>query len=296
MLKFYTNIHGLNDGFGESLKFIIYSILFTEYMGGEFHYYPFEKTLEHNYDNDKLFLLKKEEMMRFYHIFPVAKVKVFEYEKLCKFTLIHFFEVVGKNYIHESKLFRKCKEYFYHGRERSIKQKYIAIHIRRMNTLDLSRVTDRIIEGCDVPDSIYVDLCILLKNKHPNTEIHIYSQGKLENFSTLLREISKIVWHLNEPVESNFYDMVFADVLVVAPSAFSYCAGLYSNSKEIYYIQSYFTPLPDWFPITGYISTRDINRFKFKSEQGWVDVVFDPIQNQLIDTTNNRIMDFTRNK
>ena len=285
-LQFYTNIHRLTDGFGESLKFIIFSILFVEYHKQEFHYHPFEHTLEHNYDNDSLFLLKKEEMMRFINIFPIVDYKNLEYQRLCKFTLMHFFHVIGKNYIYESPLFKKCKDYFYHGRKRRIEEKYIAVHLRRMNTLDWSRVTDKIIQGCDVPDSIYVELCIILKKKYPDFKIHLFSQGEQNNFSIELQNVVD-VWDLNDSVENTFYDMVFADVLVIAPSAFSYTAGLYSNSEDIYYIQSSLTPLPKWKPITGYTSTRDIERFIMKKEEGWVDIIFDPVKNELVEIKKN---------
>ena len=54
-----------NDGFGENLKFIIYSIIYSEYMKMEFHYTPFTNLVEHNYDNDPYFLDKKENLINF---------------------------------------------------------------------------------------------------------------------------------------------------------------------------------------------------------------------------------------
>jgi hypothetical protein len=283
-MKLYTNVHSLTDGFGESLKFIIYSILYAEYNNGEFHYYPFQPTLEHNYDNDPLFLTKKEELMKFKDVFQIANTNKYKYEVMCKFTIMHFFEITGHKFIFESKLFNKCKEIFYNTSYRNIKQKYIAIHIRRMNTLDRYRIPTTTIEGCDVPDSIYEDLCNILIEKYPEFEIHIYSQGLLSDFNIFSNnpKSEKITWHLNESIESDFCDMVFADVLVVAPSAFSYSAGLYSNSKDIYYIKSYFKPLPTWYPIEGYMSTRDINKYVMKTDDGWKHLVFDAEKNVLI--------------
>ena len=36
------------EGFGENFKFIIYSMLYAEYLREEFHYTPFNDLLEHN--------------------------------------------------------------------------------------------------------------------------------------------------------------------------------------------------------------------------------------------------------
>lgn len=282
--KYYTNIHSLTDGFGESLKFVILSIMFVEQLSlvdneVEFHYTPFQPTLEHNYDQDEEFLLKKEKMMRFLEVFPIVQPNKYEYIPLCKFTLLHFFEIFGYNM--NSVWFNNCKNIFFEDRIRPRPNKYAAIHIRRMNQLDLTRTSNNILNGCDVPDKIYYEICCLLKEKIPDIELHIFSQGTLQDFDI---PVSGLVWHLNEPIEKTFIEMTFADVLVIAPSALSYTAGLYSRSSNIFYIQSYFKPLSHWIPILGYTSTRNVHEFIMRNENDptkWDRTIFDPILNKL---------------
>ena len=282
--KYYTNIHSLTDGFGESLKFVIFSIIFVEYMSTfdshiEFHYTPFQPTMEHNYDQDEEFLLKKEKMMRFLEIFPIAQHDKYNYIPLCKFTLIHFFEIIGYNM--KSSWLDICKNIFYKDKIRPRSNEYAAIHIRRMNQLDIMRKPKHgLFNGCDVPDKIYHDICYLLKEKFPNIELHVFSQGELKDFNI---PIPNLIWHLNESIETTFIEMSFADVLVVAPSALSYTAGLYSRSNNILYIQSYFKPPLFWRPILGYVSTRDKHEFIMKDEvdnNKWNTIVFNPIANE----------------
>lgn len=276
-MSYITNVHSLTDGFGETLKFVILSIFFADLTGSIFHYTPFQPTMEHNYDQDPLFLSKKESMMGFYKIFPLSNPTFFAYSPLSKFSLLHYFEMYGDRLL-ISPSFQKCKQVFFEGRGRPRATPYAAIHIRRMNVLDKSR-SSKMIEGCDVPEYIYVQIIELIRKFDPKLEIHIFSQGSKEDFE-LLSSIFNIHWHLEETVESTFLDMAFADLLVVAPSALSYTAALYSNSKHIWFIQSeVFRPLPHWCPVLGYQSTRK-HQFFTKTPTGRVDLHFDAKQNR----------------
>ena len=51
-----------NDGFGENFKFIIYGIIYAEYLNEEFHYTKLGN-IQHNYDNDSDFINKKEKLI-----------------------------------------------------------------------------------------------------------------------------------------------------------------------------------------------------------------------------------------
>lgn len=282
MTNYFTNIHSLNDGFGESLKFVLFSLFYTEYCGGEFHYTPFQKTLEHNYDQDPYFLFKKEELMRFHCVFKPANQRFYSYVPLSKFDLIHFFELNAEDLLSNSKYFQACKKEFYQDRSRPRQQAYAAIHIRRMNELDKSKRPDDMIEGCDVPDYVYNEIGKNILKMFPNMEIHIFSQGQTETPFSF-----PAVWHLNESIEKTFLELAFADLLVVAPSAFSYTAALYSDAKEIWYIQSCFRPLAHWRPVLGYVSTRDKYWFFVNTQEGKKQILFEPLKNQFFTSDGN---------
>lgn len=274
---YYTNIHNLQDGFGESLKFILFSIFYVEWKGGIFHYTPFQPTLAHNYDQDPLFLRKKEDLMRFSFLFPRANPTEFFYEPLSKFDLIHFFELNADNIFKYSRSFLNLKNVFFQERQRPRVQPYVAIHIRRMNN-PVDSQQNKMIEGCEVPDELYQKLCFFLHKTFPQIEIHIFSQGEKEDFH--LVDIP-IFWRLNEPIETTFLEMTFADILVIAPSAFSYTAALYSKSQEIWYVKSCLRPLAHWKPILGYESTKNAYVFKTQTSDGKKDIIiFDPKRNQ----------------
>jgi hypothetical protein len=103
------------------------------------------------------------------------------------------------------------------------------------------------IPGTDIPNTVYIDIINNLKHSYKNCKIHIYSQGDKKDFNF----DNNIILHLNENIEDTFTDLVYADLLVIAPSSFSYSAALLSNGI-VYYTKSYHTPLPGWSMIENY--------------------------------------------
>jgi FkbM family methyltransferase len=73
--------------------------------------------------------------------------------------------------------------------------------------------------------------------------IHIFSQGDIKDFK--MYENSRTMFHLNESIEETFMFMVDADVLLTAPSSFSYTAGILSDGV-VYYIPFWHKKLPNW--------------------------------------------------
>ena len=53
-------------------------------------------------------------------------------------------------------------------------------------------------------------------------------QDIVEAFSEI-----KVVMHINEEIQLTFHHLVMADVLVLARSSFSYCAGLLNKNIKI---------------------------------------------------------------
>lgn len=80
----------------------------------------------------------------------------------------------------------------------------------------------------------------MLHQKHPNGEIHIFSQSNFDVRFSALRQIENIHIHLDEINASDtFHHLVNADVLVTGTSSFSYLAALY-NKNKIYFTQTTF--------------------------------------------------------
>ena len=142
---------------------------------------------------------------------------------------------------------------------------HIAIHIRRMNHHDKNRLNENannsVLKGMDVPNNLYLDIISQLSKHYSSSQLkfHIYSQGSENDFKEF-QDCKNIIFHLNEKLNMTFKGLVFADVLVTAPSTLSYVAGLISNG-QIFYIPFCNPPLPHWNIIKGYESTRMMHEF-----------------------------------
>ena len=79
------------DGFGENFKFIIYSILYSEYLDEDFHYTPLNDIIQHNYNNDPKFINMKEKLINIINTYLIAKNNI-NYNRPDRFKLLHFFE------------------------------------------------------------------------------------------------------------------------------------------------------------------------------------------------------------
>jgi len=251
-----------NDGFGENFKYIIYTIFYAEYKKLDFYYTPLNNNIEHNYNNDTDFVDKKEIMINIKNHYPLAKSNV-NYQKPDRLILLHFFEN-NTEFCLKSKSLINLKKIFKESNVNTFDTKYfnIAIHIRRTNQFDIEKTEKNknkkfhdIIPGTDVPNDLYKDVINQLK-KYKNYKIHIYSQGKEQDFDFG----NDIILHLNGELENAFISFVYADVLVVSPSSLSYSAALLSDNI-VYYINSQHKPFPTWNEITNYISSR--NRYEF---------------------------------
>ncbi len=227
------------DGFGAQYLVIIGSMVDAERKNCEFKYTPFSK-MEHNYDNDPYFLKKKEWLINIIDNIGLAFPDTPKAE--CNY---HHIQGGGKIF-HESKSLKKVKEMF---RANKMKELYlnpdrfhIAIHVRRHNSHD-SRI-----DGTDTPDELYLKIIAALHKKYyfKKPLFHLFSQGdeaQFKKYSAL-----DTIFHLNENIENTFISMVFADVLVMSRSAFSYVAGLISEGT-LYYIPFACQPLPHWVSV-----------------------------------------------
>jgi hypothetical protein len=231
------------DGFGAQFQAIIYYAIYAELNDKKFVYTPFS-IMEHNYNNDEAFLHEKEELINFIENFEVSHDMGFQ-KKFLDFqtSYYHFFEnnLVSCSRSHTLK---KIKAIF---RENKLRQDYldpesfnIVVHIRRPNPHD-SRI-----EGADTPNEVYLKVIDELRNTYKAKQpiFHLHSQGNINNFESIFNA-NDITLHLNESPEMTFCSMVFADVLVLSKSSFSYTAGILSEGS-VYYMPFWHPPFPNW--------------------------------------------------
>jgi len=228
------------DGFGAQLQTIIYSIVYAEFNNYKFSYVPFI-TMAHNYNNDPFFLLKKELLINFIFNFNVSYNAEYQLTQSVQnnITMIEiftkFFESdIEKHY--NSKSIKFIKDVIKKDKISPFSSKNIVIHIRRQN------IHDTRTEGTDVSNDIYNELITKLMILYPDHKVHIYSQ---EIFETNLN----VIQHINESIEDTFKAFIFADILVTAPSSFSYI-GAMLNDNLVYYIVCLHPPMKHWINIT----------------------------------------------
>jgi len=262
---FVTNPTKSSDGFGENFKLLIYSVMFAELHGCKFLYTPF-KQMEHNYDMDPEYLAKKEHLINFIGNFELAPEEDdMKPYVLDTFELLRFYQTNIKRCA-ESRSLDMIKDLFRANKTDPFDKTYmnVAIHIRRMNKEDYKRTNDHnaCLMGMDVPDDLYLTSIGQVEQITGDRPVlvHIFSQGKPEDFEIYLKHHNNVVLHLNEDLESTFAQMVYADVLLTAPSALSYSAGLLSRGI-VFYIEFCNPKLPHWNTVVGYKSTRAKHEF-----------------------------------
>ena len=219
----YYTITKRNDGFGAQYQNIIFGILYTELcLKGIYIHKKIEK-IEHNYNNDPLFLQEIENLMNL-HSFENEIIK-----NVIELSIKDIYPWVEQNidYCLNSTTMKKIRKCFWENKVKT--NVSVAIHIRRLNCMD-----DRI-EGTNVPNEYFLNKCKLNKN------CCIYSQGDISQF----KEFENHTLYLNENVSKTFIDLVSADILVTSPSSFSYTAALL-NENIIYYYPFWHKPSVFW--------------------------------------------------
>ena len=81
------------------------------------------------------------------------------------------------------------------------------------------------------------------EKNNPHFRIYLYSTGKEEDFGIEIGEL--VTFRLNQNPFQSFDEMVHADVLMMAKSSFSYCAGIL-NEGDVFYEPFWHKSLPDW--------------------------------------------------
>ena len=225
-----------SDGFGAQFQNIIWTYIYCKINNYEFYYQAFSK-IEHNYDNDKFFIKKKEDFINFLNSFKLADSNISELNtKIC-------YNFIEKNINTDDFInnLNVIKNIFYKNKINPFNNNYlnIAIHIRRPNKCDNR------IEGANTENSYYLNIINYLLKKYciKSIKIHIFSQGNIDSFKDFERD--NVIFHLNESIEKTFLSFCFANILVTSASSFSYTAALLNNN-EIYYTKFWHLPFNNW--------------------------------------------------
>lgn len=232
-----------SDGFGAQFQTIIYSIIFAEINRSAYLYTPL-RAMEHNYDQDPHFLERMEALMNLIDYYPINQNQMVQ--KNNTMQLIHFFENHLSKCVN-SKSLKRIKALFRLNKDRRhlfpSDQFNIAIHIRRKNPHDTRSLKT------DIPDSFYLKLIDQLRSQYHDKAplFHLFSQGDENSFKEIYAG-ADILLHVNTSIEYAFTSMALADLLVTAPSSFSYTAGILSDGI-IYYVPFWHPPLPGWIVI-----------------------------------------------
>lgn len=239
----YTHFN-TTDGFGAQYQKIVSTYIYCKLKGLIYKYTPFTQ-IEHNYNNDPLFIEKKEKFINLYNNIPLVTnedniVNIIPYREV----LIWLSSLENLNKACASEHMDFIKKCFWQNKDRDVyknNKKNIAIHIRRENSHDLGQAGERI----TTPDAYYLSIIEIIRKKYNNTNLHfhIYSQGNIENFK--IYEANDTIMHINEEIEKTFVELVGADILVTSPSSFSYVAALLSDG-EIYYKNFWCIPRSSW--------------------------------------------------
>lgn len=228
-----------NDGFGAQYQTIIFSILYAELNGLPFAYRPFT-LMEHNYDNDPLFVEKKENLINIKGNYPSHEN--IPYDEIKRVDLSTIYNLVESNIdsVLNSESFSKIKNLFKEGKTKKEEGKVVSLHVRRPNRYDIG-------DYGYTQDEYFMRVISEIKNKHNDIEkIKLYSQGKPEMFEKFSE--FNVELHLNESIEETFTDLVFSDILVMSKGSFSYCAGLLSEGT-VYYLPFWHKPKSTWLTI-----------------------------------------------
>lgn len=272
-----TNTQTLGDGFGEHYRNIILSMALAEFKDLMFVYSPFQH-LTHSND-DLEFDEKMDNMINLKKYLEINNENTNEKYTIAsirKMDLYHFYD---NNILafEKSNTLKLIKMAF---KEKNVNpwvkectnSKNIAIHIRRADAYDSQPLLlNNFIKRLKVPVNLYISIISQLLDNYPNSKIHIYSQltdnqSEFDVYKSI--DENRIILHIDEVLEKTFVEMVFADILVTAPSALSYTAGLLSDNK-IYYLSYSSPPLSHWNIIEGY-DGDNLHYFTIDIPGAWV--------------------------
>ena len=236
-----------NDGFGIQFMFIIFLISYCEINNYEFIHRPIKK-IDHNYNNDHDYIDKIEDLINLKNEYrTIDQLNDQETKKLSIINRGHLINLFIHNDISKyinNNIKLKYKDIFRKNKNTNIfsNNKFnVSIHIRRTNQLDKEDF-DRTL----ISNQYYINKINLIRELYKDKDLHfnIFSQGFNANFDCFYQ--NDITPYIDYDISLTFQMMVLADILVTAPSGFSYVAALLSNGIIYHYNKLNYKPLNHW--------------------------------------------------
>jgi len=275
----FITCSGKTDGAGAQIQAVLSTMLFANELGIKYAHTPFKK-IAHNIDNDESYEAKWESFTNLgFNELAVDQIKSRELNivevshprqvKKVENTLhvipdCHRFADRNPNlYL---KLLPKFRRKYAESTEKpdlyfDLSRINVAIHIRRgeISKEDSSRYTSN-----SLVLSVIRNISSALSDLKEEPVFHIFSQGDIEEFLDM--RLRGIIFHLKECPFTAFHHMVFADVLVMAKSSFSYSAALFSKGTMMY-LPFWHKPLRNWVVVKKN-GSFDKRKFKDMIKEG----------------------------
>jgi len=264
----YITCTGKTDGIGAQVQAVFSTILFAQEFGITYAHTPFDKIWS-DYPSkewEDFFNLGKDEI----NINEIDKNSLsvvyvnhpffinFKSDTLYIVEHCHSFVDSGNNSRLYSDIIDRLVEKYQNSSKKNCKSSYkvgkinIAVHVRRGDVSKTGIHSER------YTDNLYYRYLLnnirsTLSSLKINASIHLYSQGKIEDFHEL-KELD-INYHLDECVFTTFNNLVSSDVIIMSKSTYSYSAALLSKAIIIYE--------PFWHkPLEGWIVASWNNKNK----------------------------------
>lgn len=247
----FITCEGNKDGAGAQALAIMSTILFAQDMGLTYVHTPFQY-IEHNLENnplwetewEKFFGLGTNELAlnKIQHdalnkivLDDISKLSYKSRDVLYSVKNCHRYTNLFPN--RYSHILDKLRSKYNYKLKKSYPTFYskdstsIAVHIRRGDITKKSIASKRYTNNSYIYN-LLSKIQKILDKLSLKYSIHIYSQGKLEDFGELHNLNAD--FHLDESVFNTFHNLINSDILVMSKSTFSYDAALLSHGIKFY--------------------------------------------------------------
>lgn len=152
--------------------------------------------------------------------------------KDCIVQLIHYQHWTNDNtWAYASILPSLRRNYRRDVKVRAGRRKTVAVHIRRGDVSAVKFAKTHFTPNLAIANALRQVLA-MLRARGDDPLVQIYSQGKLDDFKEFFEFNAE--FHLNSPAIWTLNQLVDADILIMARSAFSYVAALLSEGIKLY--------------------------------------------------------------
>jgi hypothetical protein len=221
------------DGFGSQLQACFSLIAYCNYKQYNYIHNPFYR-MHHNDENLDNFPTIMNNFINLEHSFKSTK-------SLTNNELTQLHKVKEGYFVHGSlrpeifyneEVIKNIRSCYYSNDKPYIENIYlpntynVAIHIRR-GDVNLQKYPSRFTKNSE-----YINLLTNMPElEKDNVFLHVFSEGKQEDFSDIVEKFPKIQLHLNVNIQKTFHLLVKSDLLIMSKSSFCYCAALLNQNK-----------------------------------------------------------------